>query len=133
MASFETTAFISNIKYLPTAVLVFLDEYHKGYKRSDGTTVDDKYLSYKTVWKPYFRKYISEHFNTGMLVNVKGEMYPYAIEGDKMIDGYSIIGQCINIASYPRATVKQEIRMIKESLDASTETPDLDAWNEPDF
>lgn len=74
MASFETTAFISQIKYLPNSVIVYLDEFHKGYKNSDGTIVDDRYVQFKTVWKPYFRKYINDHFSQGMLVQVKGEV-----------------------------------------------------------
>ena len=133
MASFETVAFISQIKYLQTSVIVFLEEFHKGYKNKDGSIVDDKYVSYKTIWKPYFRKYINEHFGQGMLVQVKGEMLPYAIEQEKIVDGYTIIGHFITMASYPRYGVKQEQRMIKESQLHATEIPDLDAHNQPDF
>jgi hypothetical protein len=134
MASFETTAFISQIKYLPNkSVLVFLDEYHKGYKKSDGTIIEDKYLSYKTVWKPYFSKYINEHFSQGMLVQVKGEMLPYAIEKDVIVEGYTIIGQCMNLASYPRSTVKMEQNLVKESLLHGSEIPNIDEYNKPDF
>lgn len=134
MASFETTAFISQIKYLPNkSVLVFLDEYHKGYKKSDGTIIEDKYLSYKTVWKPYFSKYINEHFSQGMLVQVKGEMLPYAIEKDVIVEGYTIIGQCMNLASYPRSTVKMEQNLVKESLLHGSEIPNIDEYEKPDF
>ena len=133
MASFETIAFISQIKYLPNSVVVYLDEYHKGYKTSDGTIVDDKYVQFKTVWKPYFKKYINEHFSIGMLVQVKGDMLPYAIENQNYVAGYSIIGQCINIFSYPKYNAKQEIKMIKESQMNSDEQPDLEAYNKPDF
>lgn len=133
MASFEVTAFINTVKYLPDSVLVFLDEYRKGYRKSDGTIVDDKYLSWKVIYKPYFKKYISGHFSQGMLVKVKGEILPYAIEREKLIDGYSIIGETINLASYPRASVKQEMRMINESQETSDEKPNLDEFNRPDF
>ena len=134
MASFETTAFISQIKYLPNkSVLVFLDEYHKGYKKSDGTIIEDKYLSYKTVWKPQFSKYINEHFSQGMLVQVKGEMLPYAIEKDAIVEGYTIIGQCMNLASYPRSTVKMEQNLVKESLLHGSEIPNIDEYEKPDF
>ena len=134
MASFETTAFISQIKYLPNkSVLVFLDEYHKGYKKSDGTIIEDKYLSYKTVWKPYFSKYINEHFSQGMLVQVKGEMLPYAIEKDVIVEGYTIIGQCMNLASYPRSTVKMEQNLVKESLLHGSDIPNIDEYKKPDF
>ena len=37
------------------------------YKKPNGETVDDKYLSWKCVFKPYFKKYINEHFSNGML------------------------------------------------------------------
>ena len=133
MASFECIGFINQVKYLQDSILVFVDEYHKGYRKSDGTKVEDKYLSYKTIWKPYFKKYISEHFSRGMLVQVKGEMLPYAIERDTIVEGYSVIGQAINLFSYPRASVKQEMRMIRESQETSDEMPDLAAFNEPDF
>ena len=133
MASFETIGFINNIKYLQDAVLVFIDEYHKGYRKSDGTVVDDKYLTFKTVWKPYFKKYVSEHFANGMLVEVKGEMLPYEIQRGEIVDGYTVIGQHITLASYPRYGLKQEQRMIKESQEHATSIPDMDAYNQPDF
>lgn len=133
MASFETTAFISQIKYLPNSVIVYLDEFHKGYKNSDGTIVDDRYVQFKTVWKPYFRKYINDHFSQGMLVQVKGEVLPYAVENQNIVAGYSILGQVMNVASYPRYNAKQEIKMIKESQLNSDEQPDLESYNKPDF
>lgn len=133
MASFECVGFINNIKYLQDSVLVFIDEYHKGYKKSDGSIVDDKYLSFKTIWKSYFKRYINEHFGNGMLVQVKGEMLPYEIQKGTIIDGYTIIGQTINLFSFPRSGVKQEQRMIKESQLHASEIPDLEAHNQPDF
>ena len=133
MASFECVGFINNIKYLQDSVLVFIDEYHKGYKKSDGSIVDDKYLSFKTIWKSYFKRYINEHFGNGMLVQVKGEMLPYAIEKDVIVEGYTIIGQCINLASYPRSTVKMEQNLVKESLLHGSEIPNIDEYKKPDF
>lgn len=133
MASVNIIGFIDKVKYLPDSVLVFVSEFKKGFRRKDGTIVDDKYMSWKTIWKPYFRKYITEHFNDGMLVEIKGDILPYAIDHDKIIDGYSCIGQCINLFSFPRSSVKQEMRMQKESQLHSDGTPNLDAYNEPDF
>lgn len=133
MADFTVTGFINQVKYLPDSCLVFLDEFRKGYKKSDGTIVDDKYLSWKCIFKPYFRKYINEHFSKGMLVQVKGEIMPYAIEKEKIVDGYSVIAQTINMASYPKASVKQEAKMIKESQMHDTATPNLDDYYKPDF
>lgn len=133
MADFTVIGYINNIKYLQDSCLVFLDEFRKGFRKKDGTIVDDKYLSWKCIFKPYFKKYINEQFNQGMLVQVKGEIMPYAIEKEHLVDGYSVIGQTINIASYPRASVKQEAKMIKDSQMHASETPDLDGFNAPDF
>lgn len=133
MADFTVTGFINQVKYLPDSCLVFLDEFRKGYKKTDGTIVDDKYFSWRIIFKGYFKKYINEHFSRGMLVQVKGEIMPYAIEKEKIVDGYSVIAQTINMASYPRASVKQEAKMIKESQMNASETPDLDGFNAPDF
>ena len=133
MADFTVIGYINNIKYLQDSCFVFLDEFRKGFRKKDGTIVDDKYLSWKCIFKPYFKKYINEQFNQGMLVQVKGEIMPYAIEKEHLVDGYSVIGQTINVASYPRASVKQEAKMIKDSQMHASETPDLDDFNAPDF
>ena len=133
MADFTVTGYINSIKYLPESCLVYIDEFKRGYKKQDGTMIEDKYLSWKCIFKSYFRKYINEHFNQGMSVQVKGEIMPYSIEKEKIIDGYSVIGQTINVASYPRASVKQEQRMIKDSQLHGSEIPDLDGHNKPDF
>lgn len=133
MASFQVTGFINTIKYLPDALLVYVDEYKRGYKKQDGTIVDDKYLSWKCIFKQGFAKYINKHFGDGMLVEVKGEIMPYAIEKDKLIDGYSVIAQTINVASYPKSAIKREIKMIKDSQSNADETPDLESFITPDF
>ena len=133
MADFTVTGFINTVKYLPDAALVFIDEFKRGYKKSNGETVDDKYLSWKCVFKPYFKKYINEHFSNGMLVQVKGEILPYAIQNQNIVEGYSVLGQTINLASFPRASVKQENKMIKESQMHDSATPNLEDYNKPDF
>lgn len=133
MASFEVTGLVNTIKYMPDHCLVFLDEFKKGYKKQDGTRVEDRYISWKCIFKPYFKKYINEHFSNGMLVQVKGEVMPYAIDHERLVDGYSVIGQTINIASYPKSMLKQERRMIKESLENSSERPNLQDHLTPDF
>ena len=133
MASFECIGFINNVKYLPDSVLVFIDEFRKGYRKGDGTVVDDRYITWKVVYKPYFKKYINGHFNNGMLVKVKGEVLPYVVEHGQVLDGYSVIGETINLFSYPRASAKMEQRMFKDSLPDDGEKPDLDSYNRPDF
>lgn len=133
MASIQVTGFINTIKYLQTSVLVFVDEFYKGYKKGNGEIVEDKYLTWKIIFKNGLRNYINNHFNNGMLVTIKGEAFPYAIEKETIVDGYSFVGQTINMASYPRSSVKQEQRMIKESQLHQIGEPDLEAYNEPDF
>ena len=133
MASFSVIGFIECVKVLPDSCILFLSEYKKGYRKSDGTIVDDKYVSWKIIYKGYFTKYITSHFGKGMLVEVKGEVLPYAIEHGKTVEGVSVIGQTCNMYSYPRYSVKQEMKMVKDSQLASTETPDLESYNSPDF
>lgn len=133
MASFQTTGFISSIKYQQGFCLVFVDEFKKGYMRKDGTRVEDRYMSWKCIFKQGLIKFINDHFSRGMLVEVKGEIAPYAIENDRIVDGYSVIGQTINLASFPRASAKQEIAMMAESAMHSAGTPDVDEYNRPDF
>jgi nickel-dependent lactate racemase len=101
--------------------------------KADGTKVDDKYVTWKCIFKPGFKNYIVNHFNNGMLVQVKGEVMPYAIDHERLVDGYSVIGQTINMASYPKSMLKQERKMIKESLENSNEKPNLQDHLTPDF
>lgn len=113
--------------------MVFVSEFKKGYKKPDGAIVDDKYLSWKCIFKQGLVKYINEHFNNGMLVEIKGEIMPYAIEKETIVQGYSVIGQCMNLASYPRSTVKMEQNLVKESLLHGSEIPNIDEYKKPDF
>ena len=133
MASFQVIGFIDAIKYQQGFCFVFVSEFKKGFKKRDGIIVDDKYVQWKVIFKQGLVKYINEHFSNGMLVEVKGEILPYAVEHDKIIEGYSVIGQTINVASYPRASIRQEAKMVKDSLLHSDEQPDLDTYNQPDF
>ena len=133
MNRFIVQGFINTIKYLPDACVVYIDDFKKGYKKPNGEIVDDKYFSWKVIFKGYFKKYINEHFSNGMLVEIDAEMYPYAIQNGKLIEGYSCLGKSIDISSYPRASVKQEQRMIKESMENSDAVPNLDSFRQPDF
>ena len=133
MASFGVIGFVECVKVLPDSCILFLSEYKKGYKKSDGTIVDDKYVSWKIIYKGYFIKYITSHFSKGMLVEVKGEILPYAIEHGQAVDGISVIGQTCNLYSYPRYNAKQETKMIRESQENTTEKPDIQSYKTPDF
>lgn len=135
MADFQVLGHISVIKYLPECILVFVDETKNGYRKNDGTIVEDKVYCWKCIFSgnESKRKYIMKYFNRGMLVQVKGEIVPYAIEKNNVVDGYSIFIQTINRASYPRTTVKTEAKMIKESQSNMNDLPNVDDYNEPDF
>lgn len=133
MNRFIVQGFINTIKYLPDACVVYIDDFKKGYKKPNGEIVDDKYFSWKVIFKGYFKKYINEHFSNGMLVEIDAEMYPYAIQNGKLIEGYSCLGKSIDISTYPRYSIKQERKMIKESMDGTYEQPDLESFNQPDF
>lgn len=133
MNRFVVQGFINTIKYLPDSCLVFLDEYRNGYTTSDGKIVEEKYLTWRIVFKGYFKKYISQHFSDGMLVEIDAEMLPYAVEKGKSVEGYSCIGKTIDRASFPRYMAKQEMKMIKDSMMHADEMPNIEAYNEPDF
>ena len=133
MAAFQVVGFIDALKVLNDSCILFLSEYKKGYKKSDGTIVDDRYHSWKIIYKGYFIKYLTTHFSKGMLVEVKGDIVPYAIEHGEVTEGYSVLGETCNMFSYPRYSIKQERKMIKESQTNSDEKPDLDGYNQPDF
>lgn len=135
MASFSVIGFIDTIKYLPNqgGCFVFVSEFKKGYKKSNGEVVDDKYLSWKVIFKQGLVNYINNHFNNGMLVEIKGEVFPYAIDKETIVQGYSVIGQCMTLASYPRSTVKMEQNLVKESLLHGSEIPNIDEYKKPDF
>lgn len=133
MASFDCIGFVSLVKFTPESVILLLDEFQSGYKRKDGTIVGDRYYTYKTIWQPYYRKFISDHFGKGTLVHVKGSMLPYSIERGNQVNGYTILGEHITMASYPRQSAKMEMKMIRESQEASEEAPDLEAFRQADF
>ena len=133
MASFQCIGFIDAVKILPDSCILFISEYKKGYKTRAGEIVDDKYVSWRVIFKEYFIKYITSHFGKGMLVEVKGEVLPYAIEHGEVVDGVSVIGQTCNLYSYPRYEAKIEQKMIRDSQLASDEHPDIESYSKPDF
>ena len=135
MADIQILGHISNIKYLSDSILVVVDENKNGYMKSNGERVDSKVLTWKCIFSgnESKRNYINKYFNRGMLVQIKGEIIPYAVQYGKFVDGYSVFIQAINRASYPTTSIKQEKKMIKDSQLASDERPDLESYNQPDF
>lgn len=135
MADFQVLGHISAIKYLPECILIFVDETKNGYRKQDGTIVEDKVFNWKCIFSGNEKKrnYITKFFNRGMLVQVKGELLPYAKENNTYVDGYTVLVQTINRASYPRTMVKVEKKMMYESQINTNEHPDIDDFNSPDF
>lgn len=133
MNRFILQGFINTIKYLPDACLVFVDDFEQGYSKPNGDVVDDKYMSWKVIFPNGMKSFINKYFGNGMLVDVVAKMTPFKIEKDKIVDGYSCLGLSIQKASYPRSSVKQEQKMMKDSQLHTIGTPDLDNYNEPDF
>lgn len=115
-------------------MIVTASESRIGYKKKDGSVIPEELLTFRFIFKPYFKKYIAEHFGAGMLVKIKGCLLPYAKDGEgKTTDGFSIIGQTIDRASYPSSKLRMEKRMIKESYGNSAEQPDLEGFETEDF
>lgn len=133
MADFSVTGYINTIKYLQDGCLVYIDEIKAGFKRKDGTYVDDKVFQWRCIFNAYFKKFINEHFSENMFVQVKGEIMPYAITHDEIIEGYSVLGQCINRASYPKQSKRREIKQIKDSTMHDIGTPNVDEYMRKDF
>lgn len=125
---------IDGIRFLESSVIVTASEVKKGYKRADGTIVDDEILTFKFLFKAYFKNYISSHFSNNMLVKIKGTMLPYAKDSNgNTKDGFTLIGQTIDIASYQTLSVKREKKMIIESQKNDTEKPNLEEYIKDDF
>lgn len=135
MADIIIVGHIEGIRYSETCVYVTVSENRLGYKRSDGVIVDDDILTWRVVYKPYFKKYIASHFDKGMLVKIKGMVLPYTRNQDgSNVEGYTIIGQTIDLSAYPRSTtIRQERKLVKDSMSHDIGTPNIDAYNEPDF
>lgn len=135
MADWSTEGHITAIKYLPTCILIFIDEYRRGYVKPNGEMVDAKIWSWKCIFSgnESKRNYITKYFNRGDYVKIKGEIAPFAVENGVEVDGSSVYVQTINKIAYPQRMLRAERRMIKESQEHSEETPDLEAYNREDF
>lgn len=114
MADFQVLGHIAGIHLTENAVFLIVTENKTGYRRKDGTSVEDSMHTWNICFRPYFKKYVTDNFHRGSLVCIKGEVLPYAIENGNVVEGYTILGQTVNMASYPR-NVMDEHRMIRES------------------
>lgn len=135
MADWSAEGHITAIKYLPTCILIFFDEYRRGYVKQNGERVSAKIWSWRCLFSgnESKRSYITKYFNRGDYVKIKGEIAPFAIEEGSEVEGNSVYIQTINKIAYPQRTLKREQRMIKESQQDIDVVPDVDAYNESDF
>lgn len=134
MADFSILGHLEGIRYTDSNVIVTMTERRLGYKKKDGTQVESELITWRIMYRASFRKFIADHFSKGMLVKVKGIILPYAKthEGE-FVDGYTILGQTIDIAAYPSNTMRQEKQRIKDSQLHDVGTPSFKQYNEPDF
>lgn len=135
MADWSAEGHIMEVKYLPTCILIFFDEYRRGYTKPNGEVVKPSIWSWKCIFSGNESKriYITKYFNRGDYVKIKGEIAPFSVENKEVVEGNSVYVQTINKIAYPRKMLKQEIRMIKESQRNSDEEPNLEAYNGDDF
>jgi hypothetical protein len=51
------------------------------------------------------------------------------------VNGYTVMGQTLNMASYPKSGAKAEMRRVKDGLSNANDvgSPNLDAYKEEDF
>ena len=151
MADFQVTGHISRIRRKNGVICVYVDEYMRGFRRSDGEIVQEKHLTWCCVFKNAFSNFL-DRIGIGSLVTIKGEILPYGRSIDEKVEGYTLFGQVINVASYPKF-LRVEEKMVRDSskvVDVQTSdsvvsdkssdnvsrnivVPDIYGFNEPDF
>lgn len=134
MAAVVLNGFIDNIHYLPTGtVLIQISEFRKGYKYKDGRKMDDKYVTWRVIFKQGLRKYINDHFSERMYVEIKGDIIPFKMDGNTAVEGYTLVGQTLNMGSLPNLRMKLEQKMVKESQLHDIGAPNLEDFQTSDF
>lgn len=136
VASFIVNGIIEKISFLPNreGCVVSVVEYKRGFKKKNGEIVDDKYLHWKCIFRQSQVDFINSHFSKSMYVEVKGDIVPYSIENGRLVEpSYSVLGQTINMASYPPRSIELEYKNIKDSQLHSVGKPNLDGYMEDDF
>lgn len=133
MADFQVTGVLEGFKTLETAMVVTVSELRLGYKKKNGTQVNEQVLTWTIVFKPYFKKYISNNFYSGMLVQVKGMVFPFKkVGGEEYVDGCTVIGQTINVATHQK-NVRKEKQILRQSQAHNNTTPNLEDFMLSDF
>jgi len=151
MADFQVTGHISRVRRKNGVICVYVDEYMRGFRRSDGEIVQEKYLTWCCVFKNAFSNFL-DRVGIGCLVTIKGEILPYGRSIDEKVEGYTLLGQVINIASYPKF-LRTEEKLVRDSsrvvgvqssdsvvsdessgnIGRNIVVPDIYGFNEPDF
>lgn len=126
--------YIEGIRCNDNFVVVKLSVRRAGFRKKDGTNVAEEILIYRVIFASYMRKYISSHFDAGVYVKIKGNMLPYAKgKGGEIVDGYTILGQTMERASYPLQSSRISRKVLKESEGHDVGEPDLDDFMSADF
>ena len=126
--------FVEGIRCNDNFVVVKLSVRRAGFRKKDGTNVSEEILIYRVIFASYMRKYISSHFDSGVYVKIKGTMLPYAKDGKGgIVDGYTILGQTMERASFPLQSSRISRKVLKESEGHEVGEPDLDGFLSEDF
>lgn len=135
MADISIIGVVDKIRFMPSigGGTINVTEMKKGYKKANGEYVQDQYFT----WRCYFKKgqynFIDTHFDNGMLVHIKGQIQPHATDTGVDGESFTVLIDSISLFSTPRIYGRKEQKMMKESQRASTDTPNLKQFNEPDF
>lgn len=134
MADITLYGHIEGIRYNTKSVLVVLSEYRCGFVRRNGERVSEELLTFRVVFNANSRSYISSYFSVGNLVKVRGSLLPYVKRKDGTFgEGYTILGQLLELAAYPKRSAGMERRMLKESVAHPCGEPDVDSFMDDDF
>lgn len=134
MADVTLYGHVEGIRYREKCVFVTVSEYRCGFTRRDGERVGEELLTFRVVFLASSRKYISTYFSIGNLVKVRGTLLPYVKKKDgECVEGYTILGQLIELATYPKRAALKERRVLKESGENPCGVPDVDEYLDDDF
>ena len=134
MADITLYGHIEGIRYNTKSVLVVLSEDRCGFVRRNGERVSEELLTFRVVFNANSRSYISSYFSVGNLVKVRGSLLPYVKRKDGTFgEGYTILGQLLELAAYPKRSVGMERRMLKESVAHPCGEPNVDSFMDDDF
>ena len=134
MADITLFGHIEGIQYKEKSVIVVVSEYRCGFRKRSGERVAEELLSFRVVFLASSRNYISSYFSAGNLVKVRGTLLPYVKKSDGTLgEGYTILGQLMELAAYPKRSAGLEKRLLKASSESPCGVPDVDGFLDDDF